>query len=241
MIRVCFFGTSKFVEPVREAIKNSFELTEDFKNSDLIVVASYGKILSKEIIESPKYGAINIHPSDLPKYRGPSPIQMQIIDGVKKSAVAFIKMDEEVDHGSVLKKIPFEILDDDTFQSLVDRVFILASENIVSVIEGYINKQIDPVPQDHTQATFTRILKKEDGFINLNHVLSSEILEKMIRAYFPWPGVWTKLKINSGEKIIKLLPNKMIQVEGKNPMSYTDFINGYGEGRQILNQLGQLD
>lgn len=240
MIKIYFFGTSKFVEPVRGIIKNKFELTNNVEDCDLIVVASYGKILSAEILKAPKYGAINIHPSSLPKYRGPSPIQTQILDGVKESAVTFIKMDEEVDHGPVLKKIPFEILEDDTFQSLAEKAFILASENVVNVIEGYVNKQIDPVPQDHSQATFTKIIKKEDGFINLDNVPSSEVLGKMIRAYYPWPGVWTKFKINSREKIVKLLPGKMIQVEGKNPMSYADFINGYRDGRKILGQLGQL-
>ena len=240
MVKVCFLGTSDFVEPVREVIKNNFELVSDIKTCDLIVVASYGKILSKEILESPKYGAINIHPSDLPKYRGPSPIQTQIIDGVRESAVTFIKMDEEVDHGPILEKISFEISDNDTFESAVAKAFEIGAGHTVDVIERYISNQIDVTIQDDSQATFTKILRKEDGFINLDNPPNPEVLERMIRAYFPWPGVWVKFKINSEEKVIKILPDKKIQVEGKNIVNYKDFVNGYENGGELLKKL-QLD
>lgn len=240
-MKILFFGSGKFVEPVREVLKNNFDLVNDIKTCDLIVVASYGKILSKETLDIPKYGAINIHPSDLPKYRGSSPIQFQILGGVKNSEVTFIKMDEEVDHGPILEKISFEISDNDTFESAVTKAFKIAAEHVVSVIERYINNQIDPAKQDDSAATFTKILRKEDGFINSDNPPSPEVLNRMIRAYFPWPGVWTKFKINSEEKIIKLLPDKKIQVEGKIAVGYKDFVNGYEDGRDLLVKLDLLD
>lgn len=237
-MKIVFFGSGQFVEPVREELRNNFDLITDIKDCDLIVVASYGKILSKEILNTPKYGAINIHPSDLPKYRGSSPIQSQILDGVKNSAVTFIKMDEEVDHGPILEKISFEISDNDTFESAVARAFKLASGQVAEVIERYVNNRINAVLQDDSKATFTKILKKEDGFIDLDSSLNPETLNKMVRAYYPWPGVWLKFKVqNEKLKVIKLLPNKKIQVEGKTPMDYKDFINGYENGGELLKKL----
>ena len=238
MVKICFFGTDRFVDPVREVLENNFELADDVKMSDLIVVASYGKILSKEILNTPKYGAINIHPSDLPKYRGPSPIQTQILDGVRESKVTFIKMDEKVDHGPVLYKVPFKISDDDTFQSAVTRAFGVGAENILHVIQRYVNNQIELVVQDDSKATFTKILTKKDGFIDFNDPPDVQKINNMTKAFYPWPGVWFKAKLNEKEQTIKLLPGEKVQVEGKNPMSYKDFINGYEKGREVLQKLG---
>lgn len=230
-MKIAFLGSSEFVKPVKDTIARSFELVE--KNPELIIVASYGKILSKTQLSTPKYGAINIHPSHLPKYRGPSPIQNQILDGVKESAITFIKMDEEVDHGPILKTIPFEILDNDTFESAAKRAFDTAANALPQVIREFTSGKIELIEQNHSEASYTKLLRKEDGYVGDN---PPENLERRIRAYYPWPSVWTKFN----GKIVKLLPDSKIQVEGKKLMTYKDFINGYKEGEKFLGKFNLI-
>lgn len=240
-MKILFLGTPDFVLPVRKSVEENFEAVDSIKNCDLIVVASYGKILTAEELSFPKYGAINIHPSALPKYRGPSPIQTQILDGVEKSAITFIKMDEEVDHGPIIGQIPFEIKDSDTFGNVAQRAFKIAGEHLPKVISNYIKGQIKLSSQDDSKATYTPRLTRQSGFIDLSNKLEIENwklkIERAVRAYYPWPGVWFKSKLNGKEQIIKLLPEQKIQVEGKKPMDYKDFTNGYKEGKNILSKL----
>jgi methionyl-tRNA formyltransferase len=234
-MKVAFLGSSDFVGPVKQAIAKNFELVEN--EPDLIVVASYGKILSKEELSLPKYGALNIHPSKLPKYRGPSPIQSQILDGISESAVSFIKMDEEVDHGPIVASIPFEISNEDTFESAAKKAFNVSADNLSKILEEYVSGKIKQVEQNHKEATYTKLLTRNDGYVDLSS--ESEVenwklkIERAIRAFYPWPGVWSKFN----GKVVKLLPEKKIQVEGKRPMTYKDFINGYEEGEKFLKEL----
>ena len=94
--------------------------------------------------------------------------------------------------------------------------------------------------QDDSQATFTKMLTKQDGYIDLNNIPTKDKLDRMIRAYAFWPGVWTKFDINGNgvEKIIKIFPDEIIQVEGKKTMKFKDFINGYKNGSEFLEKLG---
>lgn len=162
-MKIKFLGTPDYVSPIKNAIAKNFELVDS--DPDLIVVASYGKILTQEELSKPKYGCINIHPSQLPKFRGPTPIQTQILKNIRKSGISFIKMDKEIDHGPILKIIPFEITDSDTFESAVDRAFSAAAEELPGVISDYISGKIKPIEQKHEEATITQILKREDGFL----------------------------------------------------------------------------
>lgn len=245
MTKVLFLGTPDFVRPVKKALEENFELVSNIEIADLIVVASYGKILKSKELNTPKYGAINIHPSALPKYRGSSPIQTQILDNVKESAITFIKMDEEVDHGDIIEQIPFEIKDSDTFESAVKRAFQLASMHLPNLVSNYIKEPTKITPQDDSKATYTEHLTRQSGYIDFSNELEIENwklkIERAVRAYHPWPGVWFKTKVGGQNRVVKLLPDQKIQVEGKKPMSYKDFMNGYSEGRKILEQLGQLD
>lgn len=236
LLRVVFLGTPDYVEPVGQTLKENFEIVQEPQDSEIIVVASYGKILTKEELSTPKFGAINIHPSKLPKYRGSSPIQSQILDGVKESAITFIKMDEEVDHGPIISSIPFEISENDTFESAVRRAFKEAANALPDIINRYVSGRIKPVEQKHFESTFTKILRKEDGFIDTDKSPSRDKLARMIKAYHPWPGTWTKFN----GKIVKLLPENKIQVEGKKPVNFKDFINGYKEGEELLKRLNLL-
>lgn len=249
MLKVVFFGSGDFVKPVTDNLKENFELTQIISSKnfsvddkpDIGVVANFGAIIKKETMDRFPNGILNIHPSFLPKYRGPTPVQTAIINGETKSGVSIIKIDEEVDHGPILFQKEETILPSDTALDLLFRFFRIGGEALPDVIKRYISNQIDIAKQDDSKATFTKTLTKKNGFIDSNNPPDLKGLDKMIRAYFPWPGVFTKFNLGGNEKIIKLLPNKTVQVEGKNPMSYKDFINGYEKGEEFLSKLSLLD
>ena len=220
-------------------------------NHTLAVLASFGAIIPDEIINAFKYGIINIHPSLLPRWKGPSPIQYTLLNGDNQTGVTLIKLDNEIDHGNILSQKTYKLDDNETTQFLLDKLFSIGAEMVEElVIKLEKNQTLDETPQDHSKETWSYKITKEDGFIDLNNLKAiSYKLQAMIRAYYPWPGVWFKNVIairqlaekQSGlkNKIIKLLPEGKIQVEGKIPMNYKDFINGYGdEGKTIFQKLG---
>lgn len=208
-------------------------------NCQIAVLASFGLIIPDEIVNMFELGIINIHPSLLPKYRGPTPGQTAILNGETTTGVSIIKLDEQVDHGPILVQSEEKIEPDDTSESLYKRMFKLGAELIVRDLPKYIASELTLTEQDHSKATFTEHLSRESGFIDINNQSSiiKNQLNRKIRAYYPWPGVWFKAKLNGVERTIKLLPEQKIQVEGKNIMQLSDFANGYPEGRPILSQL----
>lgn len=218
--------------------------------SPLAVLASFGAIIPSEVLNLFPHGIINVHPSLLPKYRGPTPVQTAILNGDKTTGVTIIKLDEQVDHGPILAQVEEPIFESDTSESLYQRLFRLCSSSIVSTIELYLKGKIKLREQNHAEATFTKRLSRQYGYIDLQKTPKPEIIDRMIRAYYPWPGAWTQWKMSreagsrsAGEngkwKIVKFLPEKKIQVEGKKPMNYKDFINGYPKiGKEILTKLG---
>ena len=208
------------------------------------VLADFGLIIPKQILNVFPMGIINIHPSLLPKYRGPTPVQTAILNGEKTTGVTIIKLDEEIDHGPILGQEKERILDTDTAESLYKRLFEKGANLLSEVLNKYLEGDLKPTSQNHRSATFTKPLTRQDGYIDLSSSsLKIENLKLKIRAYFPWPGVWFKTKLRGAEKIIKLLPNYLktqhpndpflIQVEGKKPMSYKDFFNGYPEAKNV--------
>lgn len=192
---------------------------------DLFIVASYGKIIPQNILDIPKLGSINIHPSRLPLYRGASPIQSQILDGVTESGISFILMDAEMDHGPILQTSDFSLQSSDTFQSLHYSMFKKAAEELPQVIEGFANGTVKPVEQDHAKATFCGHITRESGYFDIENPPLAEQLERMIRAYYPWPSAWTRWN----GKIVKFLPENKMQMEGKNPVGKKEFLNGFPE------------
>jgi methionyl-tRNA formyltransferase len=205
---------------------------------DLCVVAAYGKIIPKAILDIPRFGAINIHPSLLPQYRGPSPIQTALLNGDPESGVTIIQMDEKMDHGPILaqKKIP--LTPADTFASLHHSMFQEAADLLPEVIEGISSGTITPVPQDDTKATYCRMITKEDGYFDLQNPPSPETLDRMTRAYYPWPTAWTKWQMTNGTwHIVKFLPEEMIQLEGGKPMKIKELLNGHPEMSETMNRL----
>jgi methionyl-tRNA formyltransferase len=215
-------------ERLAKKVGDKFELTnhevyEKIKktNPDILVLASYGKILPVEILELPKIAPVNIHPSLLPKYRGPAPIQAPILKGDKVTGVTIMKMNEKMDEGDIYLKARLTLKGDETAESLSKTLANMGKELVHHVIHYLALKKIKSRPQDHSKATYTKFINKEDGKIDLNK--PPKKLERLIRAYYPWPGVWG----DYNGKILKLLPNQMVQLEGKNPVTLKDFKAGH--------------
>jgi methionyl-tRNA formyltransferase len=207
---------------------------------DLFIVASYGKIIPQSILDIPKLGSINIHPSRLPLYRGASPIQSQLLDGVIDSGISFILMDAEMDHGPIIQTSDFSLQSSDTFQSLHYSMFKKAAENLPHVIEGFMNGTLKPIEQDDNKATICGHITRESGYFDIENPPTKEKLDRMIRAFYPWPSAWTRWN----GKIVKFLPNPqptthnqspyLMQMEGKNPVTKKEFLNGFKDFPEII-------
>ena len=182
-------------------LRDNLEFLEQFKNlkSDLAIIAAYGKILPKEILDIPVYGFINVHGSLLPYYRGASPIQTAILNGDKETGVTIMEVDEEMDHGAVIAYSKLLIANGDTYETLSKKIAELGAELLIKTIPDYISGKIKPVPQEYNKATYTKIIKKEDGKIDWQK--SAEEIERMVRAYYPWPGAYANIK----NKILKII------------------------------------
>lgn len=165
-------------------------------NADLIIAAAYGQIIPNQILEivnprlgRTKFGALNIHPSLLPKYRGASPIQTAILNGDKETGITIILMDEKIDHGPIVSSSKFQVSSLKlTYNELSEKLADLGADLLIKTLPNWIEGKIKPQPQDHSKATFTKIIKKEDGKIDWNK--SAEEIERMIRALDPWPGTF---------------------------------------------------
>ncbi|MCX8016087.1 MAG: methionyl-tRNA formyltransferase [Patescibacteria group bacterium] len=177
---------------------------------DLFIVASYGKIIPKEYLEVPTKGALNIHPSLLPKWRGPAPIQATILAGDKETGVTIILMDEEMDHGDIIAVAKLEIINEPTYSELEEKLIELSEKLIIETLPRWLNNEIRPIPQNHNEATYCKMIKKEDGFTDFNE--PAEIIERKIRAFEIWPNVYFE-RNNKQFKILKAktIDNKILE------------------------------
>ncbi|HTK03874.1 MAG TPA: methionyl-tRNA formyltransferase [Alphaproteobacteria bacterium] len=210
----------------------SSELIDNKVVADIGVLASYGEIISQDVINMFPHGILVIHPSLLPEYRGASPITAAIRDGKTTTGVTTILMDAKVDHGKIVSQFKEDINPDDTTEILRARLFQRSAEVILEFIEPYMKGKITPKVQDETKVTYTKIIKKEDGFVDLEKDDPIEI-ERKLRAYQPWPGIYTFLANEKRLKILKahIEDGKLIldevQMEGKTPVSYKQFKEAY--------------
>lgn len=213
--------------------KSNFEnlASEKF---DFFLVASYGKIIPKDILEIPTHGTLNIHPSLLPKYRGPSPLETAILNGDDKTGVTIIKLDEEMDHGPILAQESFILKDNYNFEQLRDKTAELGGEMITKILPDYLTNKITPEPQDHDSAIFTKKLNKGDGYLDPK---DSDLKNyRKILALNPWPG--TYINHNQARLIIKqahlegdkLVYDRIVPA-GKKEMSWDDFLRGLRPGK----------
>lgn len=159
--------------------------------ADLYIVAAYGKIIPKGIIELPKYGALNIHPSLLPRWRGPSPIQHAILAGDTETGVTIMLMDEKADHGPAIAASSLQLPASSrpTYRELHDELAKLGAKLLIETLPKWLKGKITPVPQDDAKATYSKILKKEDGRIDWERPAFA--IERQIRAFREWPGSYT--------------------------------------------------
>jgi len=196
----------------------------------LFIVAAYGKIIPQEVLDIPEHGTLNVHPSLLPKYRGPSPLEAPILAGDAETGVSVMLVDEETDHGGIISNFQFPISNDDTKSSLGEKLFRKGGEMLVGIIPRFIAGKIEPQEQDHEKATFTKKITKEDGRIDLSD--DPEMNWRKFRAYDGWPGTYffteqgarvkiTDIMFEDGKFVIK----KVIP-EGKKEVDYADFLRG---------------
>lgn len=173
------------------SLKKDDETFKTFKslNPDLCVIAAYGKIIPPRYLNIPKHGFINIHPSLLPKYRGPSPIQSAILNGDSETGVTIMLMDEEVDHGPILKVTNCKLQTTSHYEEVEKELAEIGARLLVEVLPKYLDGSIIPHEQQHNQATYTKLLVREDGRIDWKQ--SAEKIRNQILALNPEPGTWT--------------------------------------------------
>jgi len=207
---------------------------EKIKEFNLFIVASYGKIIPQILIDIPKYKVINVHPSLLPKYRGPSPLQEQILNNEKNVGVSIMLMDKDIDHGPILAQKKVNVADWPV--GFIELEKILAKEGaklLFEILPKWIKGDVKAKEQNHNEATFTKKLEKNDGFIDLSANPYKNYLK--ILACEEWPRAF--FEVNARDKKIKVIIKKakwslgkleILEVipEGKKKMDFGDFLRG---------------
>lgn len=196
-------------------------------NPDLIVVAAFGQILKKDVLELPPYGCINIHASLLPRWRGAAPINAAVLAGDEETGVTIMKMDVGLDTGPMLAMKTIRIKPDDTAGSLFEALATLGADLLIETLPAYMDGKLTPQPQPEDGATYAPMLKKEDGRLAFNQPALE--LERRIRAMNPWPGAWFEwdgnlLKVSRGivgEAKGKAVGNRFI-VDGRPAVQCAD-------------------
>lgn len=156
---------------------------------DVIAVAAFGRILPPSILALPPKGCINVHGSLLPKYRGAAPIQWAVINGERETGITTMLMDEGMDTGAMLLRDSIPIDPDDTSGTLAERLAKVGARLLIETLRRLKAGQLQPIPQDDSQATMAPIIKKEDGLIDWT--LSATAIANRVRGFNPWPGAYT--------------------------------------------------
>ncbi len=220
---------------------------------DLGVVAAYGEILRKNVLELPPLGYLNIHPSLLPRYRGPAPVTGAILAGDPETGVSVMRLDSGMDSGPILAQQAVPLPPDARAGNFTMAMFELGSQLLLDVLPAYIHGTLIPQPQDHSRATFTAMLRKQDGQVDWR--MPAVQIERMVRAYDPWPGTYTfwkgqQLKLldvgvrpdlppthpigtlwsEAGQPLVAtgtdVLELRQVQPAGKRPMTGAVWLNG---------------
>ena len=232
------------------------DVLEDFSKlkPDLIVLVGYGLLVPNQIIELPVYGCLNIHPSLLPKYRGPSPVSSAILNGDRFTGVSIMLMDEGFDTGPILQQERVEIGTTDTADNLTSKLFNIGAGMLIDLIPLWTDGSINLTQQDEIQVSYTQKIVKQDGRIQWNE--DAQSIFRKVRAYSPWPGTFSTwrgknfkllsvtindlvakkhlgklwgsvldgLYVGTGKGVLEI---KNLQIEGKQPVSAKEFMVGY--------------
>jgi len=159
--------------------------------ADLFIVVAFGQILKPVVLSIPPLGAVNVHASLLPRYRGPAPVQWAIICGETETGVTIMQMDEGLDTGDILTTTAVPILPSDTGQSLLERLSEIGADTLLQTLMRYPEIRSHATPQDHSKASYAPMLKKTDGRIDWRR--SAQDIDALVRGTLPWPGAYTML------------------------------------------------
>ena len=239
-------------QPRRIKDDASVEYLKKYK-PDIIIVAAFGQILPKSILDMPKYGCVNVHASLLPRYRGAAPIQWAVINGDEITGVTTMRMDVGLDTGDMIAKTEVRIASDETGGSLFDKLAEAGGKLCVKTMEMLENGTAVFTPQNNEESTHTRMITKELG--NIDWTKSAVEIERLIRGLNPWPSAYTHLEdktfkiwkaevtgetsdyepgciVAAGKKELLvqtgsgLLSLKEVQLEGKKRMDIASFLRG---------------
>jgi len=224
--------------------------------ADLIIVAAFGQILPREVLSLPKLGCLNVHPSLLPRHRGPSPVAEALLCGEPFTGVTIMVMDEGIDSGPILAQSRVAISSVDTTGSLMAKLAHAGAELLMEILPKWLAGELEAEPQDETQVTYSRLISSENGELDWN--LPAIELWRQVKAFTPWPGCYSwwrgkRLKIHEAALLNKpaigiigevialreapkvgvvtgngVLGLCQIQMEGKRKMLVTDFVRGQG-------------
>ncbi len=242
------------------SLRDSGEI-EHLRNlkADVVIVVAFGQILSQDVLDIPEYGCLNIHPSLLPKYRGPSPIVHAILAGDKKTGASIMLLNAGTDTGPVIAQNEVSVGPEDTAETLENKLAETGAELLLKTLPAWFERKLVPSHQDNDRATYTRQISKEDGLLDWQ--LTAPELERRVRAFSPWPGCYTrwqgkKLKVLDAVSLTcdeEMEPGRVvsladkyeipagvstaagvlglgrIQLEGKKAMLIKDFLRGQRE------------
>jgi methionyl-tRNA formyltransferase len=197
----------------------------------VIVVAAYGQILRRAVLDSPPHAAINVHASYLPRWRGASPINHAILAGDAESGVTVMLMTMKVDAGDILAQRAEPIRPDDTAATLSDRLATLGAELLADTLPRWLAGAIDPIPQDESRATYAPLIKKEDG--RIDWAQPAAMIERQVRAFQPWPGAFT----HWDGRLLKILAAEVVAGDRPSGLVGPDLTIGTGEGGLRVTQL----
>lgn len=219
------------LQPVK--LKNDEEAIKYLKdlNPDFIIVVAFGQILTKEVLDIPKYGCINLHASLLPMYRGAAPLNWAIINGEKKSGNTTMLMDVGLDTGDMLLKDEVEITDDMTAGNLHDILMERGANLLIKTIEGLYNGTITPEKQSE-ETFYAKMLNKELALINWNN--SAKDIHNLIRGLNPWPIAYT----NYEDKTMKIYESKVLEEDSKREPG--TIVSASKEGIKVSTKEGTL-
>lgn len=181
----------------------SFLTAIDSLHADVAVVLAYGRILPQILLDRIPHGFVNVHPSLLPKYRGPSPMQAAILAGDSVTGVSIMKLDAGMDTGPLLAQSRIDLVIDETMETLTKKVIDCAAPLLITILKGYTAGSITPIAQSADDVSICKLLTREDGKIDWNE--SADIIDRNVRALNPWPGtsaIWT---IGDKEIAVKIL------------------------------------
>ena len=157
--------------------------------ADLFVIFAYGKIIPQRILDQASLGSVNVHPSKLPLWRGPSPIQSTIAAQDDETAISIMLIDDKMDHGPLLGQLPLTLDAKETTPTLIEKIKQHGPAFLLEKLRGFIDGSITPQEQNHDEATFCRLLKRENGLVDWSE--TAEAIYAKFRAYKPWPGIHT--------------------------------------------------